>query len=110
MSKEPNLKRISLKLHNEKTVYFSNIVCWIVCLAYLGVAGQKMMLLKKNAASKNRNKLWNYSVFSSVSMLKTVFAQPFFNNGIACPATFRVFKNGSSTLISSPHAIPTTPS
>jgi len=43
-------------------------------------------------------------------MLKTVFAQPFFINGMACTARPLLLNGERSIFASSPHATPTTPS
>ena len=51
-----------------------------------------------------------YRVLQRVSMLKIVFAHPFFINGMACPATSVPPKISPDIFISSPHATPTTPS
>ena len=51
-----------------------------------------------------------YSVFVSVSMLKAVFAHPFFMRGTVCTATFMLLKASTPSFTSSPQATPTTPS
>ena len=45
-----------------------------------------------------------------VSMLKIVFAHPFFISGMACPAMPVPSKMPADIFISSPHATPTMPS
>jgi hypothetical protein len=51
-----------------------------------------------------------YRILYRLSILKAVFAHPFFMSGTFCPTTFIALRKSPPALTSSPHATPTIPS